>query len=174
MSPRLRLCCFALVVAASLSVAPALTAQEAPAGWRLWSALGFGGGGSADGDGLALVGQLVFQRSPHHLALRATGIGEPYDPASCPMGDVGLLYGRTATGPVGHATIASGFALTDADGCDATAGGQPLTLGVPIVAEVALRLLPFMGVGLQAFANLNSRGSFGGVVAFLQLGWLPP
>jgi hypothetical protein len=160
-----------------LCVAPRLSAQlpghQSPGGWRLWAAFGLGFGGSAKGEGAAVVGELVFQRSPHHLALRATGIADLFDPASCGMGDLGVVYGRTAIGSLGHATVGSGLALTSADRCDGSGGSRGAGLGVPIVAEVALRLAPVVGIGLQAFANVNPRASFGGVVVFLQLGWLP-
>jgi plasmid maintenance system antidote protein VapI len=46
-------------------------------------------------------------------------------------------------------------------------------VSLPVVAEAAVRLGSVLGVGVQAFANLNKKQSFGGVVVFVQLGWLP-
>jgi hypothetical protein len=152
------------------SVAEAAPPDRKP--WRLWGGLGFGSGGNDDDNGVAIVTQLVFQKAPHHLALRLGAIADLYDPGSCDLLDAGVLYGRTAMGPMGHATIAAGLALTDA-GCPVGVNESPEVLGIPVVAEAAFRPLPVLGIGLQGFVNFNSRNRYGGMVVFLQLGWLP-
>jgi hypothetical protein len=47
------------------------------------------------------------------------------------------------------------------------------TIGIPFLAEAAVQPLPILGLGVQAFANLNARGSSAGVSVFLQVGWMP-
>ena len=44
---------------------------------------------------------------------------------------------------------------------------------MPGVAEAGFRPTPVLGIGIQAFANLNKQRVFGGVVVFLQLGRMP-
>jgi hypothetical protein len=111
------------------------------------------------------MGELVFQKSPDQVTARAIAMIDPY--GYQPVGEIGLLYGRTAMGRWGHAAISAGLAVTDTD-----LDTQGLTMGVPVVAEVALRLVPFTGVGAQVFANFNALESYGGVALFIQLGWL--
>jgi hypothetical protein len=48
-----------------------------------------------------------------------------------------------------------------------------MTVGLPLVSEAALRIFPILGVGAQFFANLNANESYGGLILFLQLGYLP-
>jgi len=148
-----------------LALAATADAQEQSVPWRVWG--GFGGGFS--GEGAAVTGQLVFQKAPHQLMARAVLIADPYDAASNPIGEIGLLYGRTAMGKAGHVSLSTGFAIVDTD-MDSEMG---MTVGVPIVAEAAVRIFPVMGLGAQVFGNLNSIDSYGGGVLFIQLGWMP-
>jgi hypothetical protein len=115
------------------------------------------------------MGELVFQKGAHQLTARALIMGDPYAESDHPKGEIGLLYGRTAMGPHGHMSISAGLAVTDTD-MDSEEG---MTVGVPLVAEAALRIFPVLGVGAQFFANLNSNESYGGLALFLQLGYLP-
>jgi hypothetical protein len=163
----------ASLVAIGLTSPTALAGQSAKPGWRLWAAGGLGfGGGDADG-GIAALSELVFQRAPHQVSVRAVAIADLFNEGcTSGLGEVGLLYGRTATGPLGHASISAGLAVTMPSHCG-LAGPRPTVLGVPLSLEAALRLAPVVGIGAQAFANLNGKGSFGGLVVFVQLGWLP-
>jgi hypothetical protein len=139
---------------------------------RVWAAVGLGGAGGAGDEGGVVLGQMVLLRRPHYLSARAVGILDPYDPASCSWGDLGLLYGRAAVGRAGHAVIGTGLAATKPPGCR-TGGNGSWTVGIPLLAEAALRLLPVLGLGLQLFANLNPGAGYGGAIAFVQMGWLP-
>ncbi len=160
-----------------LAVLPAqVHSQERPQRARVWAAGGMGGGGSSNAGGLGFMGELVFQKQPHHIALRAVGMVDIYDAGSRSIAEVSLLYGRAVTGRVGHAVIASGVALAGGDLCSSPSEAfckEETTLGIPVVAEVALRPLPIAGLGLQAFININPKALFGGVIVFVQLGWLP-
>jgi hypothetical protein len=142
---------------------------------RIWLGLGpLGGGGRADGaEGYAVMAEIVYQTGPHYFAIRAAGAADPLGEGADEFGDFGLLYGRAAKGPWGHASVAAGLAITGVSSChDALSGGSCTTLGVPVTAEGALRLASFLGVGAQGFANLNSKSVYGGLVVFLQVGML--
>ena len=94
---------------------------------------------------------------------------DPYASVERPMGEIGLLYGRTAIWRQGHASLSAGLAVTDTD----MDSEQGMTLGVPFVAETGLRIFPFLGVGTQLFGNVNSIQSYAGLVFFLELGYFP-
>jgi hypothetical protein len=89
------------------------------------------------------------------------------------FGEVGALYGRAAKRKWGHAAISAGLAVTGVSSCPDAATSGCTTLGVPMVAEAALRLGSIAGIGVQGFGNLNPKSIYGGVAVFLQLGWLP-
>lgn len=156
---------FALFLLVSAHLAAPCTAQSGKS-TRVWIAGGLG---------TAAVGQLVVQRRPHQITARGLLAFDPLDPSDCVFGELGLLYGRTVTVPLGHASISAGVGAAKPPGC--LTGGDNLEagwiLGVPLVAEAAVRLLPVLGVGVQGFVNLNSGATFGGVALFVQLGWLP-
>jgi hypothetical protein len=130
--------------------------------WRLWGAVG-GGFGS---NGAAAMGELVFQKGSHQITARAVAEIDPYGEED-QIGEIGLLYGRTAMSRQGHASISAGVAVTGTD-----MDTQEMTLGVPIVGEAALRLFPFLGIGTQVFANLNSMDSYLGLALFMQFGYV--
>lgn len=152
-----------------LAAAPPAAAEDRA---RTWLGVGYGGGTAGNGDdGFALMGQLVHQRGGSHIAVRGVILVDPLGEDSDSFGELGLLYGRVSKGRAGHAAIAAGLAHT------AVACGSGIdnctTVGVPVVAEAAFRPTPVLGIGIQAFANLNKQRVFGGVVVFLQLGWMP-
>ena len=137
---------------------------------RTWVGAGAGtGGAKRSSEALALMGQLVHQRGANHFALRGVTIRDPYGEGSGSLTDVGLLYGRVAKGRQGHGAIAAGVAYTAVSIGDTEAR----ILGAPVVAEAGFRPTRVLGIGVQAFANLNKQRVFGGVVVFLQLGWMP-
>lgn len=140
---------------------------------RIWVGIGLGGTASttSNADATTLMGQLVYQRAPHHFALRGLVSAELYGSLDA-LGELGLIYGRVFSGGLGHAMIGSGLSYTTHDVCPDEPGGCT-SLGVPIVAEVGFSPLTILGVGLQAFANLNAGSTYYGAVAMLQLGWMP-
>ena len=156
----------ALAVALLVLALPAAAQDRA----RTWIGAGAGtGGAKRSSEALALMGQLVHQRGANHFALRGVTIRDPFGEGSGSLTDVGLLYGRVAKGRQGHGAIAAGVAYTSACVGDTVCK----ILGVPVVAEAGYRPTPVLGIGVQAFANLNKQRVFGGVVVFLQLGWMP-
>ena len=144
-------------------------ARDAPA--RVWVAAGLGGGGGAeDVGGAALLVQAVYQNDPHQLSARFLALADPFG-STDGAAEIGLLYGRTLTGYMGHLALSAGVAFTHVEPC--SEDGDCGTLGVPVVAEASLRLFPVAGLGAQLFANINDRAVYGGVAVYLQLGWLP-
>jgi arginase family protein len=152
-------------------LSPSLVAQDRS---RVWLGLGLGGGGRADGaSGIALMGEVVSQVRAHHFALRGLGVVDPLGEGADEFGEIGLLYGRAAKRAWGHGAIAAGLAITGVSSCSDAATSGCTTLGIPVVAEAALRLGSVIGVGAQGFTNLNTKSTYGGLLVFLQLGWLP-
>jgi hypothetical protein len=147
----------------------ALAGQDRP---RIWLGAGLGGAGGSDArGGGALMAEIIYQTGVHHFGVRALGAADPFGYSGDEFGEVGVVYGRSATRPWGHAAIAAGLAWTGFGSCQGSGGCS--TVGVPVVAEVAARLFSIMGVGAQAFGNLNTKSVYLGAVLFLQLGWLP-
>jgi hypothetical protein len=156
---------------AILSARPAVAQDRS----RIWLGLGLGGAATtSEASGMALMGEVVYQTGPHHFAIRAMGAADPLGEDADEFGEIGALYGRAAKREWGHATVAAGLAVTGFGSCpDSASGGGCHTLGVPVVAEAALRLGSVAGIGAQGFANLNSKSVYGGLVFFLQLGFMP-
>lgn len=169
----------ATITAALLLAATALlpggraAAQSFEQPHRIWLGVGLAGGGSTSGEGdggAGLLAQIVYQRRGHHFALRGLGLGDPYGNSARSFGELGLIYGRAITTGSGHAAVAAGLAGVGFETCPDD-DDSCFTLGVPLVAEVGLSL-EFIGLGLQAFGNLNPKASYGGLSLFLLLGWL--
>jgi hypothetical protein len=139
---------------------------------RVWLGLGLGGGGGSELDGAAASAQLVFQHRAHYMAIRALLLFDVYGDDGN-TGEIGVLYGRMALRSWGHAGLAGGLAYTDVQPCPHGGGVGCHTVGVPLLAEAAARLNSVLGVGVQAFVNLNSVMSYRGALVFLQLGWIP-
>ena len=172
--PRFVATATALLLGAAALFTPArAAAQAAGQPHRVWLGAGAAGGGSThdaiDG-GVGALAQLVYQGRGHHAALRGLAIGDVFGTSANGLGEVGLLYGRAISTGSGHAALAAGLAGVGFETCPDD-DDSCFTLGVPLVAEVALGL-EFIGVGLQLFGNLNSKAPYGGVALFAQLGWL--
>lgn len=152
-------------------------AQEAEP-TRVWAAVGFGGGsvfgGDDDDGGLAASIQIAAQRGPHQLTLRLAGVTDIYY-ADDSFADVGLLYGRAASSGFAHASASAGIALASGPGCSGTAPecSTEHGIGIPFAAEVAIRPLSVLGIGLQLFGDVSTVGSMLGVLGMVQLGWMP-
>jgi hypothetical protein len=156
-----------------IPIASPASAQSGAPSPRLWLALGLGFGGdsnvSSQGAGLA---EVAYQRGPHQLTLRAAGIVDPFGSHANIAGDVGLLYGVSRAGSFGHASLSAGLSVVGFDRCESSQDGC-VTAGLPLDGELALRLAPVLGLGLQAFTNINSESMYWGAVVFVQMGSLP-
>jgi hypothetical protein len=149
-----------------------LVAQVSPTAARFWASGGIGVGATDEAGG-SLAVDLAYQRGPHLLSVRATGVltlagGDISDNVT----DIGVLYGRALTrrGTAAHAAAAVGLSLTEVD-LPGLPVGSRRAIGIPVGVEVSAngRLV---GLGLKGFANLNSVQSFAGLVLVLKLGRL--
>ena len=148
----------------------AAAAQELPKRTRVWAAVGVGAGmPTSGGDGIANMAQLVYQRRPHHAALRGLVLHD-LDRGTNEIGELSVLYGRTDLFGRGNIAIAAGLSGVAFDTCPDD-DDACFTIGVPLVAETALSG-KYVGAGVQAFANVNQKASYAGVVLFLQAGRL--
>ncbi len=138
---------------------------------RVWLGLGVAAGGGHDAGGGGVLAEIVFQKRAHYFAVRGLLIADPF--GSDNIAELGVLYGRSAKRPWGHAVIAGGLAYSSVEPCPDAGTSGCTSFGIPIVAEAGLRLASVVGLGAQAFVNLNPNTVYGGLAAFLQLGWMP-
>ena len=162
--------CILLIVVAIALLPGNAEAQQSGMRSRTWLGAGLGGSYSAGSDGIALMAELVHQRHAHHFAARAVTVFDPGGEDHI-ASELGILYGRSWTRSLGHVALAGGLAATSMNEC--TDGDICTTIGFPIVLEAAFRPLSFIGVGVQAYGNINNERRYRGAVAFVQLGWLP-
>lgn len=161
------------VAGLALAGSPA-AAQEAP-GWGVYASAGFGAGGIDGEEAAALTGRVVVARGPHHLMVRASGLLDLASDSDDPVGDLGLLYGRAVGGRWGHLLAAVGIARTSGARCRPARPDcrDEVSVGVPILGEVSFAPIGPVGLGVQAFANVNGGEVFGGVAATLRIGRVP-
>jgi hypothetical protein len=148
----------ALLLAAQLGAQE--TGEEAP-GRSLWAAAGLGPGTEG---GAALIA-LRYSPGGHLFSARTAGSfgiteGEGRT-------DVGLLYGRRVVwnGPSAHASAGLAY-VHHAEESGDTSG----ELGLPLSVGVGWAPVPWIGIGLEVFGNLNPTEHFGGIVLEVELG----
>jgi len=169
-----------LVGALTILLSPAVMGAQQPSTEpaRVWVAVGLGGGlfssvdGAANDPGIALLAALVLKEDGHRVALRGSIVAEVLGDE---VGDFGLLYGRAWTGERSEQSLSAGVSLVYGNDCHGVFGGPcdpSKTVGLPVSATMSFRPYGFLGLGLEAFANLNSLASFIGVSGMLELGAL--
>ena len=84
--------------------------------------------------------------------------------SGAPLTEVGVLYGRSAPGDFGFASVAAGMGVVQ---------GETTIIGLPVEVQAYLRPLPFAGLGVTLFGNINPEQPFGGLAIALQLGTGP-
>lgn len=146
---------------------PGAVAHEARQGEApetpIWATVGLGRGTH----GAAALVSLNFVSGAHFLSARATGdFGITTTPS---QGDYGVLYGRTMRWPLGFVQASIGVAYVD----NAYEDDRPDVVGVPVSVGGAITPLPVVGLGLQAFGNLNETENFGGVALTAEIGLVP-
>ena len=157
-----------LAVVFGALAASGATAQQVPSRARVWGAAGVGAGvPTSGGDGITNMVQLVFQKEPHHAAIRALVLHD-LDRGTNEIGEVGPLYGRMQQRKWGHVTLASGVSAVAFDTCPSD-DDTCFAIGLPLVAEAVLSRR-FIGLGIQAFGNVNRKASYAGATLFLALG----
>jgi hypothetical protein len=148
-----------------------VAAQDRP--HRVWLAAGLGGGGAyGGGGGYGVLLQGVYERAPHHVALRLISLTDFPGTSDDGLGEFGVLYGRFAAGDDVQAHAAAGLSAVYLDKCDATYR-DCITVGVPLTAEVDLIIANVIGIGLQLFGNINLEAPYAGFFLTLPLGWMP-
>lgn len=133
--------------------------------------------GSGAGSGLGVAGHLVVVRGAHRFMTRLAGVadlrGFPDAGGAEHVTELGLLYGRWRERGAVAWSLSGGLASVRISDCGEGGPSRACTtLGVPLVADavVASRVV---GVGLQAFANLNLKAPFGGIGVVVPVGWMP-
>jgi hypothetical protein len=129
---------------------------------------------TSGGDAITNMAQIAYQKNTHHVAIRGLVLhdleGESNSTTTDMIGEIGLFYGRTRLLDWGRVTLAAGVAGIALDTCPDD-DDSCFTFGVPFAAEIS-RGGSLVGLGVQAFANVNTKASYAGAVLFLQLGRL--
>ena len=158
------------VAAIAALVAMVGSAQAQDNRTLVWGAVGAGAAApTTGGEGITNIAQLVIQKNPHHAALRIVAIHDIDRPTN-EIGELSALYGRTRSirnYPVVLATGLSAVGFFDCPDDDDSC----FTFGVPLVAEVS-RNSRFVGIGFQAFTNINPKAVYAGGVLMVKLGKL--
>lgn len=143
--------------------------RKVPEPTLAWVTVGLGG----STEGFAGLGGLDLLVRPHLLSFRLAAVSELFGDE---FWDLAILYGRGRHWSRGAATASIGLGLMDGERCRGILGGTctPLSsrISLPVAARVSWRALPFGGLGLYGFANLNSEQSFAGAVLTIELGRL--
>ena len=154
----------------AVSAASGVVAQDVDR-TKMWAAVGAGAGlPTSGGDGIGNLVQLVLQKNAHHVAIRGVVLHD-LDRATKEIGEVGLLYGRARALNSRTMTLAAGVSGVAFDTCPDD-DDSCFAIGIPLVVEASLLSGKYIGLGVQAFGNLNRKASYVGGVLFLQLGRL--
>lgn len=166
---------WAVVAFLAVNVHVEAQAREGPV--RVWLALGLASGASTTVDAnFGGTVRLVGQKGRHQGTVRFLAMGDfssfPDGGSDDGVGEFGLLYGRSRTSGLGSVAVSAGLAVVAVTGCRAGEAATCNTVGIPFVAEASLQSTP-IGIGLEAFLNLNPTAVFGGLALTVQLGWMP-
>jgi hypothetical protein len=132
------------------------------------------GGGSISENAVALSANATYQFGKNLLTLRAAGTGELFGKS---IGDNGLLYGLALKQEQVFVSVGVGLAFVEGSishGLFSTKEPEKIgpTIGIPVEAQLFWRPARFLGIGLYAFANLNSEEPFAGITLGFQFGKL--
>jgi hypothetical protein len=114
--------------------------------------------------------EIAHQRGASLFGVRALAVARAFRKGEETYNELGVLYGRALDGLPLHGALKAGLAFVHA--CD-EGGPCRSFVGVPLMVEAAIRPFPIVGVGLQAFGNLNPDTPYGGLLVSLHLGWMP-
>lgn len=134
------------------------------------------GAGFAAPDHLAFAGAASLQRGRMVVSVRgvrvqrSTSSGEEYG-----YHDAGLLLGPVLRSGRTHVSLGTGIAWVGGErqGAGGDPVPQPSTAGLPLEAQLFVRPLGSVGIGVYGFANWNRERSFAGAAAAVQLGRFP-
>lgn len=167
----------ALIVLMASLVPTTAMAQSADGPLRVWLALGLAGAGVQGLDaGIGGIAELTGQWREHHASLRMLGLadfaGFPDSSSDDSAGEFGITYGRWSPRSFGYTAMAAGLAMVRVRGVEPPPDDTRLTVGIPLTAEAGVQTT-FIGLSVQAFANLNAEASWAGVAGRILLGWMP-
>jgi hypothetical protein len=166
--------CVLLAVLIAAHMPAQLHAQDESSRARVWIAGGLGSSVVRAGDEQgAFLAQIAYQKRGQQLTLRTVFLADVFGEGGNGAADIGVLYGRALTGRAGYVSINGGLAYTEVNDCANPGRYVCGGIGIPLSAEVAVRVLPVLGGGVQLFGNINDKSLFGGIVLFVQLGWMP-
>lgn len=138
--------------------------------------VGIGSVAEGEGDvGLAMLGDVFVRYDAHIVALRAAAA---IDLFTLDLYDYSLLYGRAL--PLSSSVelnLMAGLGLMGGTRSYGILSGReptplPKHLSLPLQTELVWTPLPWLGLGLCGFANINTEQSFGGFTAAVQVGKL--
>jgi hypothetical protein len=143
----------------------------------LWVTAGIGPGGDEEiGDLLGVGASVAFEHRPGRIVVARTTYLEEFCLFGCARPgrwlEVGALYGVAAHSRWVGLSLAGGVALLSGRPVEnfVSSRGRVTTVGVPLEAQLHLRPLRWLGVGVTGAANLSSAGVLPWVFAGVQLG----
>ncbi|MBI4500568.1 MAG: hypothetical protein HY700_05345 [Gemmatimonadetes bacterium] len=156
-----------IVIVLNLGSIPSLVAQDREAAdpTRAWASVGVGAGT----EGFAGAAGFDVLARKHLFSVRAAGVANVLDDE---FWDLAVLYGRAGRWSRGLVAASTGVAVMGGERCSGLGGCTPVSarIGLPVAAHLAWQALPFLGLAVYGFANINSAQSFAGTVAAIQLG----
>jgi len=118
--------------------------------------------GIGAGTGLAFSGSVSYEFSGKIISLRSATALELLG-SDDSMSDFGILFGLSPS-------KSKTYQYSGAIGVSMVNGGGENTIGLPIEAQFSVRAFPFLGVVFYGFGNINSKKSFFGITAGIQIG----
>lgn len=150
---------------------PVVMEEEGPPAGPIlfWGSYGVGtpfvvGGDPEGGSRFAMLG---LERDGKSVMVRVSRVTDPYGVDSDPLDEYALMFGLSAQPSLFHLTASvgigrvTGFECVDSD--EPEECEEAGTFGFPTFLEATFDPLPFLGVGVQAYGNINPDASFGGI-----------
>lgn len=166
-------CLVGIFLCASIEASHAQTDSNTVNKKHYWVNFGIGAG-SVGEEGGAITANISYQFGKNLFSLRALGNGELFGKS---MSDYGLLYGQSLKQNSLFVSVGAGLALVEGSISHGLFSNQEAekigpTIGIPFEAQLFWRPLPFLGIGIYGFANVNPEEPFYGFALNLQIGKL--
>lgn len=163
---------------ALLALADPLSAQRRSA---YWVTLGAGRGYINHTGSVALYASYNYQRGANLFTVRGTGVvdflgglfsGLTGKSETTGASDIALLYGRARRPGHAFVALAAGVGVAQVTRDSSGTSHRTYRPTLPLEAQITWRPVPYLGVMALGFASLNTRQSFTGIIAGVQLGRL--